>query len=365
MVNEKELKSEIEDELIRVSEVLQSHSKETYKAIHKPSVDYEINKSYKWIKDNYKKYNHFFANGSEINPWAIQPLLIEVKEQWHKNLFRLARYTWSLPYTKGYGRRLRFLIIDQNNNKLMGIFGLQSPPLDFPARDKLFNYPNDKKVFLINQTMDIYTLGALPPYNRLLAGKLVALAACSNEVRIAYKIKYENVPTQLYKRYLPPNLICLTTTSAFGRSSIYNRLKYKDELVAKSIGYTMGYGSFHLLPIYPKIREYLEERRISTKGGFGVGPRIVWQSFTRAQKSLNISKSILRHGLKREAYIFPLIRNIQDYMEGNTDTQEFFDRPFNMLESWWKERWLLKRAINNNGWHEWSSNEVEKILGIK
>ena len=59
----------------------------------------------------------------------------------------------------------------------MGILGLQSPPLDFSARDQQVKYPAGRKIEMVNQTMDIFTLGAIPPYNRLLGGKLVIYAA--------------------------------------------------------------------------------------------------------------------------------------------------------------------------------------------
>src|SRR5262249_37203992 len=155
-------------------------------------------------------------------------------EQWHSDLFRLARLTWSLPFSRGYGRRLRFLVLDEANEKLIGVIGLQSPPLDFAARDRRFKYPNGKKIEFVNQTMDIYTLGAVPPYNRLLGGKLIALAAASNEVQESYKRKYNGRVTEMENNILPSHLVALTTTSAFGKSSIYNRLKYKDRLIAQS-----------------------------------------------------------------------------------------------------------------------------------
>ena len=119
----------------------------------------------------------------------------------------------------------RFRIFDKANDKLIGIFGLQSPPITFPVRDCLFTYPEGRKTELINQTMDVFTLGALPPYNRLLGGKLVALSVTSNEVRKDYRSVYAGRKTEMERRVIPAHLVALTTTSAFGRSSIYKRLK--------------------------------------------------------------------------------------------------------------------------------------------
>jgi hypothetical protein len=314
------------------------------------------------ILRRYRRCAKFFANGEEVDPAAIRPLLVEVTEPWQSDLFNLARYTWSLPYTKGYGRRLRFLIMDESNGKLMGILGLQSPPLDFPARDRLFDYPVGEKVVLVNQTMDVFTLGALPPYNRLLAGKLVALAAASNEVREAFVRKYRGRLTEMEHRELPAELVALTTTSAFGRSSLYNRLRFEGRWVAESIGYTEGYGSFHLATLYPLLREFLEEQGISTRGGFGTGPRLVWQTCVKALSRLGYSSEILRHGLRREVFLFPLVSNLGDYMAGRTATPAYHNQSFSTLAEWWCRRWLAGRADRVEGWQEWRREELASLL---
>lgn len=330
--------------------------------MHWPARQLELSHHQAWLRRSLPRLIYFIANGSDVCPERIDPVLVEVQSPWQRDLFRMARLLWSLPFSKGYGRRLRFLIMDRSNGKLIGILALQSPPLSFPARDRCFQYPPGRKEELINQTMDIQTLGAIPPYNRLLGGKLVALAASANEVREAYRRKYSNRTTEMKKRLLPAHLVALTTTSAFGRSSLYNRLKYKDIRIAESLGYTEGYGSFHLEGLYPVFRRFLECQGISTQGGFGTGPRRKWQTMVRALERLDLSASLLQHGVKREVFLFPLIDNLKDYMEGRTSEPEFRDLPFEALSQWWRERWLLPRAERVDGWCSWRREEVEKLL---
>jgi hypothetical protein len=277
-------------------------------------------------------------------------------------LFRLARYTWSLPYTKGYGRRLQFLIMDGANNKLIGILGMQSPPLSFPARDRLFTYPEGRKTALINQTMDIYTLGAVQPYARLLGAKLVALASTSNQVRDAYRRKYSDRMTEMQGRQLPAHLVALTTTSAYGRSSIYNRLHYRDIVGFRSIGFTDGYGAFHLDRLYPRFRQFLEAQGISTRGGFGKGPRIKWQTMIRTLDRIGLSRKLLRHNVQREAFLIPLIHNLDNYLNGEDSVPDYIDITFQELAAYWRERWLLPRAERVDGWHSWEKDEIAGSL---
>lgn len=337
-------------------------TKKLARHLHEPARRIELKRRQDWLRRNISHYLSFFAEGDEIVPNMIEPILLEVKEKWQHELFRLARLTWSLPYSKGFGRRLRFLIIDAHNDKLIGILCLQSPPLSFPSRDRLFAYPEGRKTELINQTMDIQTLGALPPYNRLLGGKLVALAATSNVVRVVYQRKYTGRKTEMEGRIIPAHLAALTTTSAFGRSSIYNRLRYRGEVIAKSLGYTLGYGSFHLLRLYPRFRAFLEAQGIETRGGYGTGPRRKWQTMVRALTRLGFSPDLLRHGLQREAFLFPLIHNLEEYLTGQDNVPSYRDLPFDALVDYWRERWLLGRADRVDGWSTWRRSDIEKML---
>jgi len=345
--------------------------KDGMRRLHNPARRIELAARQRWLHHYLPHYLPFFANGHEIIPERICPRLTEVTTEEEHDLFRVARLLWSIPFSKGYGRRLRFLLVDQSNSKLMGLLALQSPPLSFPARDRLFQYPPGRKTELVNQTMDIQTLGAVPPYDRLLGGKLAALAASSNEVRTAYQRKYSGRKTEIEGRVLPAHLVALTTTSAFGRSSLYNRLRYVGAhggapvLIAESLGYTNGYGSFHLMELYPLFREFLESQGISTRGGFGTGPRRKWQTMVRALQRLGFSPGLLHHGVKREAFLFPLIDNLKDYMEGVAAEPVYRDLPFADLATWWRERWLLPRAGRVNGWREWRKEQIREALILR
>ncbi|MCL6430301.1 MAG: DUF4338 domain-containing protein [Anaerolineae bacterium] len=336
--------------------------KEGLRQMHRPASQLEIAARQNWLRRHLPQYLRFFANGNEVAPERIEPELLEVVTERQHNLFRMARLLWSIPFSKGYGRRLRFLIVDRANGKLIGLLALQSPPLSFPARDRLFRYPPGKKTELVNQTMDIQTLGAVPPYDRLLGGKLIALVAASNEIRQVYSRKYTGHVTEMAQRILPPHLVALTTTSAFGRSSLYNRLTHNGTVIAESLGYTEGYGTFHLMELYPLFREFLENQGISTRGGFGTGPRRKWQTMVRALDRLGLPSDLLRHGVKREAFLFRLVHNLEAYMEGRDAEPVYRDLPFSDLVSWWRERWLLPRAQRVDGWRYWRREELKGLL---
>ena len=253
----------------------------------------------------------------------------------------------------------------------MGVLGLQSAPISFMPRDQYIIYPTkERKEMLVNQTMDIFTLGAIPPYNQLLAGKMMVYAASSREIRQVYRDKYAGATTLMKDRVIPPNLVMLTTTSAYGRSSIYNRVKYPDNpdgpyrAIATELGYTKGYGNFHLDSIYPDIKGFLVKQGIPANVGFGRGPKPVWQNITRTLTMLGIDGKGLRHGIRRQAWCIPLARNAWEYLNGETEEPDYYETTFEQLASWWKERWLLPRAQRISDWRDWSKESVLESITV-
>ena len=343
-------------------------SKDRIRALHESSRQARINESREWILSAWEKRSHYFADGGELTPSRVDPVLVPVETREHHDLFRLGRYTWSLPYSRGYGRRLRFLIVDRHHQKLMGILGLQSPPLDFAPRDRKVNYPEGRKVELVNQTMDIFTLGAIPPYSRLLGGKLVVYAAASQEIRRSYQERYQGTITQMEKRVIPAHLVLLTTTSAFGRSSIYNRVYFRESptgssrTIAMPLGYTHGFGNFHLDDLYPEIKTFLRHQGKLIPAGFGSGPKPVWQNITRAMNMLNVNGRALKHGIQRQAWVIPLAENAWEYLGEQDYEPKYYNQGFEELSEWWKERWLLPRSKRVTDWRGWKKEGIMEFL---
>lgn len=247
---------------------------------------------------------------------------------------------------------MRFVVYDEFHEAVIGIIGFQSPPADLACRDSLFQYPSKKKLSFVNRTMDVYTIGAIPPYSNILGGKLIAGLVSCNEVRQAYWRVYAGKRTIMEGEKIEQPLVAVTTTSAFGRSSIYNRLKYKDRLLAEPIGFTQGYGTVHLEEVYPEVVRLLRsETSDFVTGGYGVGPKIRWQHFTKALELLDLPHSCFNHGLRREVFLFRFFENLEEGMSGGE-----FGRPFNLTASeysdFWMERWASPRSDRDKRWKE-------------
>src|SRR5262249_53150336 len=136
-------------------------------------------------------FSRYFAAGLEIDPEQIRPRLETVEGcTWQSDLFRLASLTWSVPVSNGYGRSMRFLVWDDSNGKLLGLIGLTDPVFNLRARDSEIGWNSDDRRQRLIHMMDAHVLGAIPPYNELLCGKLVACLVRSVEVRNIFREKY-------------------------------------------------------------------------------------------------------------------------------------------------------------------------------
>ncbi len=159
---------------------------------------------------------------------------------------------------------------------------------------------------------------------------MVALSLTSNEVRNLYTKKYENKKTILKKRKLPSRLLFITTTSAYGKSSVYERINYKGETVSQFIGYTSGAGTFQLPEVlYNECLQYLEQRGIDTKRGYGTGPSRKMKLIDNAFRYLKIP-TYSYHNIRRGYYLFSNVENLHEVIHEDQEPS-WYERPFNEL----------------------------------
>lgn len=299
--------------------------------------------------------------GKDLVVEKINPRLIEVKAntKWEK-LFRWWNLVWwSLPYERAYGRQIRFVVWDEYHRAPIGLIGLQSPILSWSVRDEYLNIPIATRDYWVNQSLSAQRLGALPPYNQVLGGKLVAYLLASNRVRDKFKDKYANTTTVLQNRELPARLLFITTTGAYGKSSVYTRLKYFDQYVARFIGYTHGSGSFHIPnSIFDKLIAFLKEEGHDVRRGYGSGPSRKLRLITQALSLLGFKNGSM-HGIRRAVYLFPFVENLRDVIQKN-DRPIWHQRTIKELTDFWKQRWALPRIQNDLSYREFKGEKFMK-----
>ncbi|MDH1442965.1 DUF4338 domain-containing protein [Pseudomonas sp. GD03721] len=352
------LSENVHQSWLRCRTAAESGDKEVIRNFHLAAKQWDKSVDYSALRLKLKKYRNYFPSGGLIDPGKIDPELVLVgPRSLEEDLFKVTRGYWSMPYSKGYGRRLRFLVIDRYHEAVIGIIGLQSPSADLSCRDKYLGVAKNKKLEIVNNTLDAYTIGASPVYASLLGGKLVAGFLHSTVIRQSYWRSYgRKMTTQLNQRVHQP-LLAITTASAFGRSSIYNRLRDGHGALAKSLGYTKGYGTIHLEELYPQLVSWLKSIGRHVPAGFGNGPKVRWQNIVRALLELELPREYLSHGICREVFIFELVNNLREVCQHGVtpDIKAFDDSEWS---EYWRERWCLPRALRDERWKNVDSYQL-------
>lgn len=304
------------------------------------------------------------ADGASVVPERIRPRLVEVTSPRSEDglLWRWATLHWSIPVSSGYGRRLRFLVVDDGHDgRLMGLVGLTDPVFAMRARDGAIGWDAQQRRDGLIHLMDAFVLGAVPPYRGILAGKLMALLATSNDVRSVFEQKYRTATSRISGVSRHAQLAAVTTSSALGRSSVYNRLRRQDgSLSMRPVGYSSGTGDFHFTGgIYERLVEVAAAaldgkatQRHQQWGGTSFRNRR--EVVQRALLELGLDGRRLRaHGVQRQLFLGATAENSEEFLRGEAGT--LGGRAGNTVDElaeWWKHRWAVPRAGRETSWRD-------------
>jgi hypothetical protein len=291
-----------------------------------------------------------FASGDEVDPERIAPKIVPVVSKYEGSLFRFASLRWSVPVSVGYGRRTRFLVFDEHNGKLVGIFALGDPVFNLAVRDRLIGWTGADRAQRLYNVFDAFVLGAVEPYNYLLGGKLIAACAVADQTAAALVAKYTGTQTVIKEAVKDPTPVLVTTTSSLGRSSIYNRVTFDGRRLFASIGYTEGFGHFHFGDeLFEHIVQYLQLGDVDARRhAYGNGPNWRIRTLRQGLEALGLKGDLLRHGIRREVFIAPRAMGWRSYLRGETDFLRWFDLDLGNLADHWRERWGSPRAARDD-----------------
>jgi hypothetical protein len=327
-----------------------NYDKETIKTSMAFKRDEIIAKNRNWIDKNIQLARNNLATGIDVLHSEIDPIIEVCKTKKQHRLFKILRYYWSSPYSEYVGRRIKLIIRDKSLplKPVIGIAALGSPIIHIPERDEWIGWDKETRTKNLIYTLDAYVIGALPPYNYLLGGKLISYMLASNEIREIYREKYKDQITLKEKRKAN-KLVGIFTTSLFGKSSQYNRIKYREELLYQPIGQTKGFGTLHLSEQTIQLMiKFLKSKKVEVGHKFGDGPSWVMRVIRNAGDLLGFdSDFLLQHSFKRNIYFVPFSKHYKEFLNGKTKQPIFTNYSKKELVAYWKERWLANRKNND------------------
>ena len=219
-----------------------------------------------------------------------------------------------------------------------------------------------KQGAIASNVMELITCGALPPYNDVLGGKLVAMLMLSSEVVEQFALRYSGrislIASALAGRPVvrPAQLAAITTSSLYAiGSSQYSRIKVshdKNSVSYRRIGTTESFGTVHFAPEtvgdLTNISRLVDNlRQVNNLFGEGTSPKL--RQVRAGLEILGLQPdTFLRHHSPRLLYAAPLAKNISDVSLGIADSPEYIlpsgKAATRLIIDHWQQRWLKSRA---------------------
>lgn len=341
--------------------------KDSVRQLHRVQREERVRASARLISEFLPEALTYFADGKEIDPSKIRLSLIRVDANtFEADLFRIASLTWSVPVSNGYGRRLRYLVWDNAHDKLAGIFALGDPVFNLSARDDLIGWTSSDRSSRLVNILDAYVLGAVPPYNMLLGGKAVACLVRSRDVYDDFSKTYGATTGIISGQEKRARLLAITTSSSMGRSSLYNRLKLDGTSYYDRIGYTVGWGHFHITDdLFAQMREYLRliEHPYADRHRFGQGPNWRLRTIRAALAHIGINQSVLRHGIQREVFFCPLAKNAVRILATGTGRPDLSNlKTVEEISELARARWLEPRGLRRDEFKFWRREDIPPLI---
>lgn len=216
---------------------------------------------------------------------------------------------------------------------------------------------------------DLTVCGAIPPYNEILGGKLVAMLMASPEVALEYQRRYGRSPSVIASSMAgcavirPAQLAFIGTTSLYGqRPSQYDRISFpsslagggeKDAVRYTFLGRTRGMGTFQFGDATVKafqelLRQSSNGLQVNSVFGEGVNPRL--RKIRDALGELGLPEDeLLEHGTPRLVYGVQLAHNMREYLLGLAKRLKYLlpqkspDKVTESIAQWWLTRWVTNR----------------------
>ena len=135
-------------------------TKEAIRSLHSQAALHRIQQSKAGLARHEPRLLKRLATGRDLDVERIRPVLVEVKPKTEEELlFRYVGLHWSVPVSSGYGRRLRFLVMDASNEKVIGIFGLGDPVFSLAQRDAWVGWNKAERAERLHHVMSAFVLG--------------------------------------------------------------------------------------------------------------------------------------------------------------------------------------------------------------
>jgi len=281
----------------------------------------------------------------EIDWHNISPVLKWVETDGERRIWNYGRnLVSSAPDEKHVGRALDYYFMDELSGRWLGLVRLSSALSVVSPRYARFRWKPAERFPRLCHIANISVCISIQPFGLLCGGKLLFVSSISNEVVAKWKTKYGD------------DLLAVETTSLYGKSSQYNRVKEFEYL-----GLTGGGGT---LQISPQLYGLIEQLcALHPEWGKIGGPRASsskMKRVVRTRQYLGIQNVEVR-GHRRGYYWGVTSKNSEAILRGEDNMRpQYYDKPLQDLIDFWHKRWYEMRLPKK--WEEIQSFDSSVYL---
>lgn len=321
--------------------------KEFFRKVHANAVAFLREKKRKFIEQCDEMFlEKFIINGTDLDIHNIRPVLSKIDGKLDNALFNWIKLHWSIPISAGYGRRLRYVVYDRGNSAIMGIIGLADPVFALGDRDRYIGWTADVRKRNLKHVMDAFVLGAVPPYSYILGGKLVASLLMSPKIRTDFSKQYRGKKSLISGEIFDGKLAAITTASALGKSSVYDRISINGGSKFLHVGWSKGSGEFHFLnDLYQQIYDLaLPTLKWTKNPRWGKGSRNRRVVIQEGLRILNLPANMIYHNIPRELFLVPLGSRTFNFLRNETKQIGYFGITQDEIVKYALKRWVIPRS---------------------
>ena len=242
----------------------------------------------------------------------------------------------SAPWQDRPGRALRLFCVDEYSRGVLGIVDMGSDLQTLGPRDRHIGWTHGRKMKGggLRHVANLGTCVCVTPFGWLTGGKCMSVMMAAREFGDVWHHRYGD------------RLGAVTTTSFYGKSSQYNRLKEY-----RYLGDTGGGGVAHLDDgSYRLLKAFVVGNSKGTKwgasgslGGPGGGTLNRLNCLVHACKLLGLDFDNFRSGQPRGVYFAERGYGVLPFLRGETDDFEERADSWDDISEWWLDRWYSMR----------------------
>lgn len=300
------------------------------------------------------------ADVEKIDVDSIEPYITFCQTKADYEWFGYLSLVHSLPVPRLLFRRICAIVRDagQPEHPAIGILALSSSVFSLAGRDEYFGWSSAageaiKRRRLVS-SMHLNVCMAIPPYDLLRGGRLIAALSATDEVASRFSRCYRTKGT-------PDTLHAVVTTCASGiHSPIFNRIMVRPGGLFRRVGVTSGYSThFYSSEAIAAARDIVKDRHPGVRTD---GARTI-QLLKYALDECNIPReALLRLGVRKGVYIAHGGQGSLNFLRGNCNDAVATWPTLRDVVLQWKKRELPKAINRVAAQAQVSVDDMEKYI---